>query len=154
MKPWERWTFGLLALLVSVSGVAYFWMKYLLVSDDPFAVVNHPWQSTMLAAHVVASPWLLLIFGVILNSHILRKLRATGLPNRKTGLLSLATFFAMVASGYLLQVVTSEWLLPAVVAIHVATGTLFSVVYVSHLVISVRLARVQASSTGLEAKVA
>ena len=27
MKPWERWTFGLLALLVSVTGGAYFWMK-------------------------------------------------------------------------------------------------------------------------------
>ena len=152
MKPWERWTFGLLALLVAVSGGAYFWMKYMLVEADPFAVVNHPWQPAMLAVHVVASPPLLLMFGVLLNSHILRKLRATGLPNRKSGLLSLGTFFAMVASGYLLQVVTAEQLSQALVTIHVATGSVFSVTYVAHLVISVRLARAQAAR--LQASVA
>ena len=145
MKPWERWTFGLLALVVSVTGGAYFWMKYMLVDIDPFAVVNHPWQPAMLAAHVVASPPLLLMFGMLLNSHILRKLRATGLPNRKTGLLSLGTFVAMVASGYLLQVVTSEQLAQALVTIHVATGSVFSLTYAAHLVISVRLARAQAA---------
>ena len=154
MKPWERWTFGLLALLVTLSGGAYFWMKYMLVNTDPFAVVNHPWQPAMLAAHVVASPWLLLTFGVLLNSHILRKLRATGLPNRKTGLLSLVTFFAMVASGYLLQVATAPWLLQMLVTIHVATGALFSVAYLAHLVISVRLARVPTPTARFEAKVA
>lgn len=152
MKPWERWTFGLLALLVSMTGGAYFWMKYMLVSTDPFAVVNHPWEPAMLAAHVVASPPLLLMFGVLLNSHILRKLRATGLPNRKTGLLSLGTFVAMVASGYLLQVVTTEQLSQALVTIHVATGSVFSVAYAAHLVISVRLARAQA--TRFQVKVA
>jgi hypothetical protein len=152
VKPWERWTFGLLALLVSVTGGAYFWMKYMLVNTDPFAVVNHPWQPAMLAVHLVASPPLLLMFGVLLNSHILRKVRATGLPNRKTGLLSLGTFFAMVASGYLLQVVTAESLTQALVTIHVATGSVFSVTYAAHLVISVRLARAQAAR--LQVKVA
>jgi hypothetical protein len=152
VKPWERWTFGLLALLVSATGGAYFWMKYMLVNTDPFAVVNHPWQPAMLAVHLVASPPLLLMFGVLLNSHILRKVRATGLPNRKTGLLSLGTFFAMVASGYLLQVVTAEPLTQALVTIHVATGSVFSVTYAAHLVISVRLARAQAAR--LQVKVA
>ena len=117
----------------------------MLVNADPFAVVNHPWQPAMLAAHVVASPALLLMFGVLLSSHVLRKLRAFGLPNRKTGLLSLGAFFAMVASGYLLQVVTSEHLSQALVAIHVATGSVFSVTYAAHLVVSVRLARAQAA---------
>jgi hypothetical protein len=152
VKPWERWTFGLLGLLVSATGGAYFWMKYMLVNTDPFAVVNHPWQPAMLALHLVASPPLLLMFGVLLNSHILRKVRATGLPNRKTGLLSLGTFFAMVASGYLLQVVTAEQLTQALVTIHVATGSIFSVTYAAHLVISVRLARAQAAR--LQVKVA
>jgi hypothetical protein len=127
-------------------------MKYMLVNTDPFAVVNHPWQPAMLAVHLVASPPLLLMFGVLLNSHILRKVRATGLPNRKTGLLSLGTFFAMVASGYLLQVVTAEPLTQALVTIHVATGSVFSVTYAAHLVISVRLARAQAAR--LQVKVA
>jgi hypothetical protein len=142
VKPWERWTFGLLALIVSATGGAYFWMKYMIVNTDPFAVVNHPWQAAMLAAHLVAAPGLLLMFGIVLNSHILRKLGATTrLPNRKSGYLSLATFFTMTLTGYLLQVVTAEQTLQVLVALHVTTGALFSIAYVTHLLISVRLAR-------------
>lgn len=146
MRPWERWTFGLLALIVSATGVAYFWMKYLIVTSDPFAVVNHPWQGAMLAVHVVASPWLVLMFGILLNSHILRKLRATSIPNRKTGLVSLGSFFTMTLSGYLLQIVTSEQALPVLVTIHVGTGLAFGLAYATHLVISVRLSRAHAAA--------
>lgn len=141
MKRWERWSFGLLVLVVSVTGFAYLWMKYAMATDDPFAVVNHPWQAPMLSAHVLASPALLLIFGVIMNSHIMKKIGAKGLPNRTSGLLSLGCFFLMTASGYLLQVATAGGLLRALVVLHVASGVVFSVSYVAHLVISVRLAR-------------
>lgn len=143
MKRWERWTFGVLVLASSMTGLVYFWMKYLLVSDDPFAVVNHPWQAAMVAVHIVVSPPLILMFGIILNSHILKRLRATAVPNRKSGLFSLGTFFVMVASGYLLQVETGEGTLQALVAIHVTSGILFSVVYAVHLAINVRVARAQ-----------
>ena len=85
MKRWERWAFNLFALAVAASGFAYFWMKYLVETDDPFAVVNHPWQAAMLHLHVLASPPFVLLFGVILNSHIMKKLRAPRMPNRKTG---------------------------------------------------------------------
>ena len=141
MKPWERWTFGLLSLVVAASGFAYFGMKYLMASADPFALVNHPWQPLMLHVHVLASPPLVLVFGIVLNSHIMRKLRATRVENRKSGLASLVTFGVMVASGYLLQVVTSEAWLGALVVVHVASGVVFSAAYVAHLLISVRLAR-------------
>ena len=141
MKPWERWTFGLLAVVVAASGLAYFWMKYFLEPSDPFAVVNHPWQGAMLAAHVLASPPLILVFGIILNSHVLRKLGASRIPNRRSGLVSFTTFFTMTVTGYLLQVVTGERLLQATIALHVASGLLFVVAYAVHLVISVGLAR-------------
>jgi hypothetical protein len=141
VKRWERWTFNLLAAVVAVTGFAYLWMKYALVSDDPFALVNHPLQATMLNLHVVASPAFILVFGIILNSHVMKKLRAPRRPNRRTGLLSLGTFAAMILSGYLLQVVTSEAWLQALVVLHVAAGTVFTVSYGIHLLISVRLAR-------------
>ncbi|MBM3778779.1 MAG: hypothetical protein FJW23_11165 [Acidimicrobiia bacterium] len=141
MKAWERWTFGMLALVVAVTGGAYLWMKYVLVSPDPFAVVNHPWEPAMLHLHVLASPALLLVFGIILNSHIMKKLGQGQRTNRATGLVSLGTFVLMTASGYLLQVATSEAWLRGLVVVHVASGTVFSVCYVSHLVISVRLSR-------------
>lgn len=139
MKPWERRAFNLFALAVAATGFAYFWMKYFVQSDDPFAVVNHPWQSTMLTLHLLASPPFILIFGIIMNSHIMKKLRAPRMPNRRSGLLSFGTFAAMVASGYLLQVTMDEWWLQALVAVHVTSGALFVGAYAVHLVISTRL---------------
>jgi len=141
MRPWERWTFNLAAAVVAVTGFAYFWMKYFVESADPFAVVNHPWEATMLHLHVIASPLLLLIFGIILNSHILKKLGASKMPNRTSGLASFGLFAVMIASGYLLQVSTDAGWLRALVAAHVGSGAAFSATYVVHLVISARLAR-------------
>ena len=141
MKLWERWAFNLFALAVAASGVAYFWMKYLVQADDPFAVVNHPWQSAMLHLHVLASPPFVLVFGVILNSHIMKKLRATRIPNRKTGLASFGMFATMIVSGYLLQVATSDAWLQGLVILHVASGAVFTLAYGTHLVISYKLVR-------------
>ena len=143
MKRWERWSFNMTSLVVAITGFAYFWMGYLLTTDDPFAVVNHPWQEPMLHLHVLASPFFVLIFGIVLNSHVMKKLRASRVPNRKSGLMSLATFALMVVSGYLLQVATDEAWLRGLVSVHVASGALFSLVYAGHLVVSVRLARRQ-----------
>jgi hypothetical protein len=141
MNRWERWSFNVLALIVSATGFVYFWMKYMLEHDDPFAVVNHPWQPAMANLHVIASPLFILIFGIVFNSHVMKKLRATRLPNRRTGYASLGAFAVMVLSGYLLQITSTDTWLRAMVAIHIASGTLFSAVYVTHLMISARLAR-------------
>jgi hypothetical protein len=141
VKRWERWTFNLSALVVAVTGFAYLWMKYGMYTDDPFAVVNHPWQPWMLDVHLIASPPFILIFGIVLNSHVMKKLRATRLPNRRSGYISLGTFAAMVVSGYLLQVSRSEAWLQALVVVHVGAGVLFTVTYGAHLVISLALAR-------------
>lgn len=141
MKRWERWTLNVTALVVAATGFAYFWMKYLIENDDPFAVLNHPWESAMLNFHLLASPLFILIFGIILNSHILRKLGASKMPNRKTGIVSFATFAAMTCSGYLLQVTMNEPLMRALVIVHVGTGAVFTGTYAVHLVISARLVR-------------
>ena len=143
MKRWERWTFNGLTATVAVTGFVYFWMKYFVESSDPFAVINHPWQTVMLNLHVIASPFFVLIFGIIFNSHVMKKLKATRLPNRRSGYVSLAMFAVMVFSGYLLQVAANEQWLRALVAIHVTSSTVFTLVYAAHLIISAKLARVR-----------
>ena len=143
MKRWERWSFNALSLAVAATGFAYLWMKYALRTDDPFAVVNHPWQTAMLDIHLLASPPLVLMFGIVFNSHVMKKLRATRLPNRRSGYVSLGTFAAMIVSGYLLQVSSSEWWLQALVVLHVTSGALFTAAYGAHLVLSATLARRQ-----------
>jgi hypothetical protein len=141
LKRWERWAFNVSCLVVAITGFAYFWLKYGLQSNDPFAVVNHPWQTPMLDVHLVASPVFILVFGIVLNSHVMKKLRAPHLPNRKSGFVSLCTFAAMVVSGYLLQVNSTEAWLRTLVVLHVGSGTVFSIAYTAHLVVSARLAR-------------
>ena len=141
MRPWERRLFHVATAAVVLSGLAYFWMKYLMQTDDPFALVNHPWQTTMLSWHVLASPLLVLAFGIVFNAHVMKKLKVKGMANRKSGYLSLATFAAMLLSGYLLQVASSEALLQALVIVHVGAGAVFAVSYLVHLAISWRLSR-------------
>jgi hypothetical protein len=129
--------------VIALTGFAYFWMKYLIDASDPFAVVNHPWQVPALNLHVVASPIFILIAGIVFNSHVMKKLRASGLPNRRSGYTSLGTFAAMVLSGYLLQVTVDAWWLKVLVTLHVTAGVVFSVAYTTHLVISLRITRSQ-----------
>ena len=66
---------------------------------------------------------------------------ATAESNRRTGLASFGTFTAMVITGYGLQVITSEALLNAMVIVHVASGVVFSIAYVIHLFISLKISR-------------
>ncbi len=140
MTAWERRTFHALTAVVAASGLAYLWMKYGMRSDDPFAVVNHPWQPWMLAVHVFTAPWLLVIFGVLLHSHILAKLANGTRQNRRSGVLALVAFAGMAASGYGLQVVTTPAGRQALVVLHLAASGVFLVAYSVHLVVAWRLA--------------
>ena len=141
MKRWERRSLHATTLIVAVTGLAYLWMKYFVDNPDPFAVVNHPWEGAMLQLHVLASPAFILVFGIVLNSHVIRKLGIARFPNRKSGLLSFGLFAVMAASGYLLQVLTSDAALRALVWVHVGSGAVFCVTYIVHLAIGVRLTR-------------
>jgi hypothetical protein len=135
MKPWEHRSFNVVAGLVTLTGLAYLVMKVFMESDDPFALVNHPWQPTMLSLHVVAAPILVLFFGMIFRSHTLKKLQSHLASNRRTGWTTLTSFGSMALSGYLLQVVTVPAWLDALVWVHVAASLIFVVGYSVHLVI-------------------
>lgn len=151
MKAWEKWAFNLLAFVVSASGVAYLWMKYGLSSDDPFAVVNHPWQPWMLAVHVFTAPWLLILFGVLLNSHVIRKVGNGAVENRLSGSLSLGAFVGMTVSGYGLQIATAPLLQQAMLVVHLASSGLFVVAYGTHLAVAWRSAHARQAAAEPEA---
>lgn len=148
MTWWERWTFNTLHVVVAATGIVYFWMKYLLATDDPFAVVNHPWEPAMLTAHLIAAPVFIAFFGMLFRSHTLRKILSPSPANRRSGWMSLISFSAMALSGYLIQVVTSPFLLTAALWIHIVTSVVFVVGYTSHLVIAWRVNRPQAGLQG------
>ena len=90
---------------------------------------------------VCACAVFILVFGIVFNSHVMKKLGAPKLPNRTSGYVSLGSFAVMAFSGYLLQITMHEWWLQALVVTHVASGAVFSLVYGVHLLIMLRLAR-------------
>lgn len=137
MTRWEAWTFGVLHVVLALSGGIYFSMKYLLQTDDPFAVINHPWQPSVLAAHILAAPLGVLMFGMLLRSHILKKLVSPHPAGRRSGWTALVSFAAMAMSGYLLQVVSSPTSVRVVMVTHVATSLVFLAGYAVHLVLGV-----------------
>ena len=136
----ERWFFNAMHAAITLSGVAYFCMKYLMTTDDPFALVNHPWEPAMLSIHVVSAPLVVVLFGMVFRSHTLRKLLQASPVNRRSGLASAGTFLVMTLSGYLIQVTTNPALIAIAIWTHVATSVLFVAAYGVHLVIGYRTA--------------
>lgn len=139
MSRLESWLFHISNAAVALSGLLYFWMKYLLESGDPFALVNHPLQPLMLQIHILASPVLVFALGMLYYSHIIGKLRKGNGANRRSGLAALFAFFPMVLSGYALQMVTAPLAQNLILAVHLAAGGLFIATYAAHQVISLRL---------------
>lgn len=131
---WERWAFNALHVVVGVTGFVYLYMKLVLVTDDPFAIINHPWQPAMLSIHVVVAPVFIAFFGMLFRSHSLRKLRSGNPANRRTGWISIVGFSAMALSGYFIQIGTSPAFINFSIWLHIGTGTLFVLSYGVHLV--------------------
>ena len=142
MTWWEQWAFNLLHAVVTVTGVGYLYMNYVMTATDPFAVINHPWQPAMLSLHIVTTPVFIAFFGMLFRSHTLRKLVSPNAGNRRTGWTSLVSFSTMALTGYLLQVASDPAWLSGLVWAHVSTSLIFVAGYGVHLVIGWRLNRV------------
>ncbi|HEY4492102.1 MAG TPA: hypothetical protein VI958_08865, partial [Acidobacteriota bacterium] len=99
-----------------------------------------PLEPYLLDAHVLLAPLLVFAVGLILHSHILSKLETGNRIARKSGILLVALFIVMVASGYLLQATTGI-LHTASFAIHLGSGCLWAVSYLGHQLSSLRFRR-------------
>ncbi len=141
MSRWEKWSFHVLLILVSVTGVLYFWMKYLMEDGDPFSLVNHPLQSFVLDLHIMVSPLLIFVVAGVIYSHVIQKLSDRTNSNRRSGLAALICFAPMVLSGYLLQVAADTWVYRVSLLLHLLTGGIFLITYLLHQVISIHLLR-------------
>lgn len=146
MTRWERWAFNTLHWVVAVTGFAYLYMQYVLATDDPFAIINHPWQPATLSIHIVAAPVFIALFGMLFRSHSLRKLRSPSPENRRSGWTSLIGFTVMALSGYAIQVAAAPALITFFVWLHIASGGLFAVFYGVHLFVGWRVNRQSASA--------
>ncbi|HEX2249795.1 MAG TPA: hypothetical protein VHH32_05565, partial [Gemmatimonadales bacterium] len=86
MTRFERWSVWVTSLATLVTGVVYLWMKYLLVSSDPFAVINHPWQPLLLKLHILVAPLLVFSVGMVALRHVWRHIISREQSGRRSGL--------------------------------------------------------------------
>lgn len=122
----------------TVTGAVYAWMKYFMETDDPFSVVNHPWQPAMLHLHVLLVPMLVFGLGWIFSGHIWKKYSSPSKQRRRTGVAMMIVGVPMIATGYLLQVTTNETALKASTVAHWITSILFVLGYLAHQLIASR----------------
>lgn len=136
MSRLERWTMTAGTVAVAATGVVYIWMKYLMHSDDPLAVINHPWQPTVLKLHILTAPFLVFGFGLIAVRHVLAHWLGGTRSARKTGLTALVAVVPMILTGYLVEVFTDVRWLSATAWAHIGTGLLFAAGFGLHQVAS------------------
>lgn len=111
MSRFEKWNLWISSLVVGASGVALLWTKYFVQADDPWAVINHPWQPWFLKAHIISAPFLLFALGLVTRRHIWWHYRTGVRQGRRSGSSTALLTGPLVLTGYLIQIVTrSEWL--------------------------------------------
>lgn len=122
------------SLLTGATGLVFAWMKHVMRGDDPYAVVNHPWQPHVLALHVLAAPLLLFAFGLIARDHIVGRWRdPRARRGRRTGMLAAGILLPMIASGYLIQVLTSRSWRSWLGWLHLGAGVVYLLLLAGHL---------------------
>lgn len=132
MSKRTAWFLHASNLAVGATGLVFAWMLYFAEPEDPFAIVNHPWQPDVQHLHVLTAPLLVFGCGVIWISHVWRRIRSGFPVRRKTGILLAALLWPMIASGYLIQVAVDETLREVSVWVHVSTSIAWIALYLVH----------------------
>jgi hypothetical protein len=121
-------------LLMTATGAVFAWMKYFLKPAGEFAVINHPLQPWMLAAHVVLAPLAVFALGWVFGPHIWPGIQKRTAPKRASGIWPAAAIAPMVFSGYLLQVTTADTVRHAMAVGHWISSAFFVAAYLVHYV--------------------
>lgn len=122
------------ALAAAGTGLVYGWMRYLARPEDPYALVNHPWQPHLLHLHILAAPALAVMLGVFWVPHALQYWRTVRREGRRSGACLWWLALPMIFSGYTIQAVTHEGLRAAAIWTHVISSLLWTLACLTHLV--------------------
>ncbi len=134
MTRFERWSVWSSAIATGLTGLGFFWAKYLVASSEPWAVVNHPLEPWFLKIPIVVAPLFVFAVGLITARHILIHIRARIRKGRSSGLALVWLMVPMVGSGYLIQVVSAEVWVTGLAIVHIVTGTVFLLAIAAHRV--------------------
>jgi len=132
VSPFEKWAVWITSGGTGLTGLVYWWMADWLQPLDEFAVINHPLQPWVLKAHVLMAPLFVFAVGLVAVEHIWRQYTLRSRAGRRSGLLSMWTLGPMIATGYLIQVVTQVGWLEALAWTHLVAGIAYLVGLVLH----------------------
>lgn len=134
MKPFERWLLHVSTILVGGTGLVYAWMLYFVRPQDPYAVVNHPWQPQTQHLHVLVAPLLVFGVGVIWQRHVWTHWKHKVRKGFLTGVTLGLTLVPMIASGYLIQTAVDDTWRKIWVGVHLTASALWLAGYLAHQV--------------------
>lgn len=112
--------------------MVYAWMRYVLETADPWAIVNHPLQPQVQHLHVITAPLLVFAFGMSWRHHIAPRLRRFELGGHRSGVSLCLTLLPMVLSGSLIQTAVEASWRRIWVWVHLASSALWLVGYLAH----------------------
>lgn len=131
----EKYLVWIASAGVTLTGVVYAWMKYVMRPADPFAVVNSPLQPLVLKLHIVSAPILVFAIGMIFTRHAWRNYRERVQSGRRSGLSALVVVLPMIATGYLVEVLADASWVRVLGYVHFALGSAFAVATLVHAVV-------------------
>lgn len=136
MSTFERWALWATSALTGVTGAVLAWMKYVLVPEEPWAVIHDPLQPLVLKLHIIVAPFLVFVLGMFVTRHVWSRYHAKEARGRRTGLVAAVLIAPMILSGYLIQVFTSEFPLQVAILIHIGAGSLYVLGLAVHMVLT------------------
>jgi len=132
VNGFEKWALGLTTAATAVTGIGLFVTKYLMQTDDPWAVINHPLEPWFLKAHILVAPTLVFALGMIAAHHVWPYLKTGLRSGLRSGIVTSLVTVPMVLSGHLIQIITVPDWLKGIAIIHIATAFLFTTAFVGH----------------------
>ena len=141
MSPFERRLLHVATLLVGGTGLVYVWMLYFVRPEDPYAVVNHPWQPQTQHLHVLVAPLLVFGAGVIWRRHVWAQWQRRVPQGLASGVALALTLLPMIVSGYLIQTAMDDTWRKVWVWVHLTTSGLWLAGYLVHQAVQLRARR-------------
>lgn len=121
-------------VLVGGTGLVLFVMAWLMTTDDPYAIANHPLQPLFQHLHVFFSPLLVWNMGSVWVLHAWPYSKSGHRSGKRTGWVLIAMAAPMIFSGVGLQVSVSELARSIWSWTHVITSLLWVVAFLAHAV--------------------
>lgn len=132
MSRLERFSLHAAALAVALTGLLYGWLKYFHQRAGDFGPEPYPLQGLAQHAHVLAGPFLVFGFGMMVRGHVVPALRSGTARGRATGIGLAALLAPLVVSGYGVQVCVDPAWRTALAWVHGPAALAFLAAYAGH----------------------